>query len=74
MVESTLEGNVDSIEILPFKLNYDPYLPRIWFDGIDNTRVVLGSDKTTTYDIKVPQRITLTKNGELISRFSDKRD
>lgn len=74
MVEATLGGTVDTIEILPFKLKYDAKDPHVWFEDIDNTKVVLSNDKKLTYGIKVPQRIMLTKNGELINRFSDKHD
>jgi len=70
MAESSLEGTVDSIEILPFKLNYDS--ASFYFRDIDNYRRVLSNDKTKEYGIKVPQRILLTKSGELISRFSEK--
>lgn len=68
MIESTLNGTVDSIEIMPFRLDYDAN--RLWFWDIENYSRVLNNAKTDKYKITIPQRIILTKSGELIDRFT----
>lgn len=72
MVESTLQGNVESIEIMPFKLFYRHKERPFWINDIDNQQVVLNNAKSAKYNIKVPQRIMLVKDSQLMSRFYEK--
>lgn len=72
MVESTLDGTVQSVEIMPFTLNYDSQSMTLY--DIENRQRVLNNEKSGTYNIKVPQRIILNKSGKLINRFSERKN
>ena len=72
MVGATLQGNVQSIEILPFTLVYHHKERPFWIDDLDNQMDVLNNEKSGKYNIRVPQRITLVKDHKLIERFSEK--
>lgn len=74
MVSAVLEGNVQSLEILPFTLKYDAKRDEVWFDDINNEARVLSNDQKSIYNIRVPQRIILNKTGRILNRFDNKKD
>ena len=69
MVESSLESQVSTIEILPWTMKYDP--KTLYISNANNKARVLNNTGTEMYsDILVPQRIPLVFDRGIIDRFT----